>query len=131
MSQWAVADWAEMLEHKLKRLFAGQRFSSFGGAKARGVTLRSTKKNHQWSYNKWWKIQPTRCGRFDSWDVNISFFLGQPQSSDNAKKKGLDVTLNDPVVQYTQMGHARWSDVSAWFIKAVNYVLNHLDFEVR
>ena len=118
-----------MLEHKLKRLLAGQRLSRFGGDAAKGVTSRSTKESHRWSRSKRWGRRPTGRGRPDSWDVNISFFLGQPRSSGDAKEEGLDVTLDDPAVQCTQMGPAGWSDVSAWFIRAVNSVLGRLQFE--
>ena len=118
-----------MLEHKLKRLLAGQRLSRFSGGGAKGVTSRSIKESHQLSYSDWWGRWPTGRGKPDFWDINISFFLGQPQSSGNAKEEGLDVTLDDPTVQCMQMGLAGWSDVSAWFIRAVNYVLDHSDFK--
>ena len=58
----------------------------------------------------------SRAQRPDYQDVNISFNLGQPQSSKlsgNAKEEGLDVTLDDPAVQRTQMGLDEWSDASA------------------
>ena len=45
-----------------------------------------------------------------------SFNLGRSQSSrlsGNAKEEGLDVTLDDPAVQRTQMGLDEWSDASA------------------
>ena len=42
-----------MLEHKLKRLLAGQRFFRFGGDGVRGVTSRSIKESHQYSRSKW------------------------------------------------------------------------------
>ena len=29
------------------------------------------------------------------------------------------------------MGPAGWLDVSAWFIKAMNYILDRSDFDVR
>ena len=43
--------------------------------------------------------RPAGLSRPDSWDVNITFNLRQPQSGSlvaNAKFKGLDVTLDDP-----------------------------------
>ena len=129
MSQWAIADWAKMLEHKLRKLLVGQYLSRFGVGGARGVTSRSTKESHQWSQSERWGRRPTGRGRPDSWDVNISFLLGQPQSRGNAKKKGLDGILDNPAVQWTQMGPAKWSDVSVWFIRAVNFVLDRLDFK--
>ena len=118
-----------MLEHKLRRLLAGQRLSKFSGGGARGVTSHSTKESYRWSRSEQWERRATGRGRLDSWDVNISFFLDQPQSSGNARKKGLDITLDDSAVQYTQMGPIKWSDVSAWFIKGVNYVLDRSDFK--
>ena len=120
-----------MLEHKLRELLAGQRFFRFGDDGARRVTSHSTKKNHQWNRNERWRRWPNGCNKPNFWDVNISFLLGQPQNSGNAKEEGLDVTLEDLAVQYTQMGPTGWLDVSAWFIKAVNYVLDRLDFEMR
>ena len=118
-----------MLKDKLKTLFAGQRLSRFGDGGAKGVTSRSTMESHQWSRSERWGRRPTGRGRPDSWDVNISFLLGQPQSSGNAKEKSLDVTLDDPAVQCTQMDPAGWSDVNAWFIRAVNSVLGRSQFE--
>ena len=53
------------------------------------------------------KLQETVNGRLaghsrpDTWDINISFNLSGLQSgrlSDNAKKKRLDITLNDLAV---------------------------------
>ena len=87
-----------MLKHKLRRLLAGERLSRFGGGGAREVTSHSTKESHQWSQNEQWGRWATRRNRPDSWDVNISFFLGQSQSSGNAKEEGLDITLDDSVV---------------------------------
>ena len=87
-----------MLEHKLRRLLAGQRLSRFGGGGARRVTSRSTKESHRWSRSERWGRRSTGRGRPDSWDVNISFFLGQPQSIGDAKEEGLDVTLDDLAV---------------------------------
>ena len=57
-----------------------------------------------------------RDGLPDYQDINISFNLGQLQSSKlsgNAKEKGLDVTLDGSAVQYTQMSLDKWSDASA------------------
>ena len=105
-----------MLEHKLRRLLADQRLSRFGGGGARGVTSRSTKESHRWSRSERWERRPAGHDRPDYQDVNISFNLGQPQSSKlsgNAKEEGLDVTLDDPAVQRTQMGLDEWSDASA------------------
>ena len=118
-----------MLEHKLKRLLAGQRLSRFNAGKAKGITSRSIKESHRWSRSERWERWLTGCGRPDSRDVNISFLLDQPRSSGNAKEKDLDVTLDNPAIQCTQMGPIGWSDVSVWFIRAVNYVLDRLDFE--
>ena len=44
------------------------------------------------------------------------------------KVEGLDVTLDGPAVQCTQMDPGGWSDVSAWFIRAVNHVLDRSYF---
>ena len=88
-----------MLEHKLRRLLAGQRLSRFGGGGARGITSCSTKESQQWRRSNRGERRPTGRRRPDSWDVNISFFLGQPQSSEDAKEEGLDITLDDSVVQ--------------------------------
>ena len=118
-----------MLKHKLRRLLAGQRLSRFGGGGAREVTSRSTKESHRWSRSERWGRRPTGRGRPDSRDVNISFLLDQPRSSGDAKEEGLDVTLDDPAVQCTQMGPAGWSDVSAWFIREMNSVLGRSQFE--
>ena len=118
-----------MLEHKLRGLLAGQRRSKFTSGWARGITSPSIKESHQWSCNERWGRQPIGRGRPNSRDVNISFFLGHPQSSGNAKKEGPDVILDNPTVQCMQMSLAGWSDVSAWFIKIMNYVLDHLDFK--
>ena len=96
-----------MVKHKLKRLFAIQRFSRFGGGGARRVTSHSTKKSYRWSRSKRWGRRPTERGRSDSQDVNISFLLGQSQNNGNVKEVGLDLTLDNPAVQYTQMGPAR------------------------
>ena len=54
--------------------------------------------------------RPAGYGKLDSWDVNISFNLGQSESSSlvaNAKVKGLDMTLDNP---------AGFADGSWWII---------------
>ena len=83
------------------------------------------------SRNVRWETRPIGRGRPDSHDINISFLLGQLRNSDDAKKEDQNITLDDLAVQFTQMGLAEWSDVSAGFIRAVNYVLDRSDFEVR
>ena len=118
-----------MLEHKLRRLLAGQCLSRFGDGEARGVTSHPTNESHQMSCSEWWRKRPTRRGKPDSWDINISFLLGQSQSSCNAKEEGLDIILNNPAIQCTEMGPVEWSDVNTWFIRAVNYVLDRSNFE--
>ena len=45
-----------------------------------------------------WRRRPTGRGRPDSRDVNINFFLGQPQSSGDVKEKCLDVILDNLAV---------------------------------
>ena len=44
-------------------------------------------------------------------------------------EEGLDITLDNPVVQCTQMDLGGWSDVNACFIRAVNHVLDHSNFK--
>ena len=61
----------------------------------------------------------------------MSFLLGQLHNSSDVKEEGLDVTLDDPAVQYTQMALARWSDLSMWFIRAANYIFDRSNFELR
>ena len=95
-----------MLEHKFQRLLAGQCFSRFGGNGATKVISRFTKESHQWNRSERWERRPTGRARPDSQDVNISFFLSQPQNSGNTKEDGLDGTLDDSAVQCTQMGPA-------------------------
>ena len=71
-------------------------------------------------------------GKLDSQDVNNISLLAQPQTSKlngDAKEECLDVILDDLAVQYTQMGPIRWSDISAWFIKVINPVLDHANFK--
>ena len=87
-----------MLEHKLKKLFANQRLSRFGVGEGKKVISRFTKESYRWSRSERWGRRPNGRGRPDSRDVNISFLLGQPQSSGDAKKEGLNVTLDDPAV---------------------------------
>ena len=98
-----------MLKRKIRNLLADQRFSRFGDSGTKGITSRFTKENQQWSRNEYWKRRLAGHGKFDSQIVNISFFLGQPQSSrlsGNARKKDLDVTLDDLSVQCMQIGPA-------------------------
>ena len=123
-----------MLECKPRRPREEERLFKFRGSGAKRVNLRSTKKSHQKSRSGYWERRSAKHGRPDSKDVNISFFLGQPQSnrlSGNAKNESLDVTLNNLIIQCMEMGLAGWLDVSVWFIRALNYVLDRLNFKVR
>ena len=73
-----------------------------------------------------WERRPAGRGRPDSRDVNISFNLGQPQSSKfsgNAKEEGLDVTLDDPAAQRT------YADGSWWMVRCKCVI--HLGGELR
>ena len=46
----------------------------------------------------------------------------------NAKVKGLDITLDNPA-RFTQTYSEEWLNVNAWFFKVMNYVLDRSNFK--
>ena len=48
----------------------------------------------------------------------------QMSCDNNARVEGLDAILDNLAVQCTQMDPGRWLDISAWFTRAVNHVLD-------
>ena len=100
-SQKAVADQRGMLEQKLSKLFADQRFSRSGSCGVRGVIPHSTKKSHWRNHNERWERRQGGHNKHNYQKININFNPSQLKSnklSGNAKEKGLNVTLDDLVV---------------------------------
>lgn len=46
----------------------------------------------------------------------------------NVIGEGLNIILDNLAVQYIQMNPDGWLDISAWFIKEMNHVLDRSDF---
>ena len=134
---------SKMLEHKLIKTTCRSTPFPTGGGGARGESSRSTKESHWRSRGEWWERR--LAGRGQAWLLGCQHQLlpGLPCVVEARLPCGAEARL--PCVVETaegrrsrrnsrwfsgcmQMDPGEWSDVSAWFIRALNHVLDRLYF---
>lgn len=75
---------------------------------------------------KWWEIRLAGHGQVQIFEPSTSASIKFAQVGDVAESP--KVTLDNQIIQFTQKNLDKWLDMSAWFVKMVNHVLDYFYF---